>query len=172
MPPAGAYPLDFESQWFAPNMTGNADGNALTVYVTYSMRDYNRPSTLGSLDVYHTTGTAPNFTFPGPTNNTHYMGGRRTIASCIVEYGKPVSGSPYDHHFCFAQNGTDGYNFLFTDGSVEHLPLASIYRLWPDYDAAGAIIPKSSHPNSNHIGREHFANADYLFGISDDKSAQ
>jgi hypothetical protein len=153
MPPYGGvpYPFSWGPQWSLKNIT---DATSNAVYLGYSIRTYASPSTLDSLYVFHPTGTPPTWTFGGKGDR---MSGRRTLVSDQVEYGFPISGSPYDVHNCWAQDGSFGYNFLFTDGSVEFLPLGDILSLFGN----------KTHPKTNHVGWEHFADADFLFGISD-----
>jgi len=128
------------------------------IRVTYSLRDYDTPSLtkqtvshLGSMYTYTLTGTIPSQSITLTKKPLHL---RRTFVSDLCEIDNLAVN---DSHALFAQNGRYGYNFLFTDGSVEFLPLKSFL------DTFGTqVTPKTSYP-----GREFFANADYLFGIWD-----
>lgn len=173
--------MTYDDQWVA-----QLDGNTNRIHIGYSLRDYQPGSTMQRLGVYATSGSAPNWSFPGwgltidashPVTSTqtaglHYMSGRRTIVSCIMDVTSGyLPNFATDYHATFAQNGSDGYNFLFTDGSVEHLALSDLLKAFPGGWKVGADKgPGSTHPASNHVGWEHFAEADYLFGISDDKA--
>jgi len=170
-------PFSYAGQWSASYL-GNGDLNRIVL--SYSLRDYQIGSTLQRLGVYTTSGTPPTWSFKGPSPDPpdgtqsaglHFMRGRRTLVSCVVDNGGyPWPGSPYDFHQFYAQNGTDGYNFLFTDGSVDHLPLSMILKQFPGSLTYGSKLgPGCTHPVTNHVGWEHFADADYLFGISDDQ---
>lgn len=142
LPPAGpAY--NFQKQWAERTATS-------PIRVTYSMRDYISPSTLQSLETYQISGAPPGVY--SVVLATKRLRQRRTIVSDFCEYD---ASAPYDLHALYAQNGKDGYNFLFTDGSVEHMPLAAFTKLF------GNLVT----PKTIYAGREHFANADYLFGI-------
>jgi len=67
------------------------------------------------------------------------------------------SASGYDYHAEYAQDGRDGYNFLFNDGSVEHLSLDAFLKAYnsPLVSPTGIVSL-----------REFFGNADRLFGIN------
>lgn len=124
------------------------------VRVTYSLRDYDekKPSRLNQLYTYTLTGTYPSQSVTLSKRGLH---ARRTLVSDLCEIDNTAAT---DSHAFFAQNGSYGYNFLFTDGSVSFLPLKSFLEKF-----GTQVTPKTAY-----AGREHFANADYLFGLWDE----
>ncbi len=73
------------------------------------------------------------------------------------------SGDPTYYHAYYAQDGRNGYNVLFSDGSVEHLALARFLN----GDSAKGVpgSPLISPANRNGL-REFFAHVDRLSGVS------
>lgn len=139
-----------ETQWFKDWTAVNS-----AVRITYALRDYEmkHPSTLRGLRVWTPRTAYPWVAYDAPKKR---LLGRRTLVSCFAEYDN-ASQPAYNDHKYYAQNGRDGYNFLFTDGSVEHLALKNLVEQFGNRPA-----PTASNGNS---GREHFANADYVMGI-------
>ena len=62
-------------------------------------------------------------------------------------------GNPGTYLSECAQDGTDGYNFLFSDGSVDHMPLSAF---------SSPLIA----PGGQAALREFYYNADQYFGVS------
>jgi prepilin-type N-terminal cleavage/methylation domain-containing protein len=121
------------------------------VQVSYSLRDFTQPSQLQSLRAYYVRGTPPAHTLVLSTTGLRQ---RRTIVSDLCEFSANTHGGAYEKHRYFAHNAKHGYNLLFTDGSVDHIPLSDILR----------VFGPEVTPLTNIAGREHFANMDYLFG--------
>ena len=155
VPPPGFPPFRYDANDWKP-ITSSSGG----ARVTYSLRDWdqNSPSRLESMKTFYVSGAPPSHTIALSSNTGTKVGlkGRRTIVSDIAEWSPANFSGMYEYHQYFAHNGKHGYNLLFTDGSVEHMPLKSII------DTFG---PKVATKTSIYAGREHFADMDYLFGI-------
>jgi prepilin-type N-terminal cleavage/methylation domain-containing protein len=124
------------------------------VRVTYTLRDYSYtvPNRLQSMLGFKVSGTVPgSYSIVQVTKGWHT---RHTLVSDLCEIDNTAAN---DLHTLFAQNGSDGYNFLFTDMSVDHLPLKSFT------DTFGNQVS----PKTIYAGREFFAMADYLFQTFD-----
>jgi prepilin-type N-terminal cleavage/methylation domain-containing protein/prepilin-type processing-associated H-X9-DG protein len=133
-----------ESDW-SPSIPGTS--------VSYSLRDYSGPAKLQSLKTFYVSGTPPTHTIQLSKSR---MRTRQTLVSDLCEFSPANFGGMYEYHQYFAHNGKDGYNFLFTDGSVDHMKLSAFLNTFG---------PKIATKTSLYAGREHFADADYLFGI-------
>jgi prepilin-type N-terminal cleavage/methylation domain-containing protein len=70
-------------------------------------------------------------------------------------------GGPTSFHASYAQNGRDGYNVLFSDGSVEHIPLGAFLKGNPAIGVPGSPLIS---PTGVAALREFFANIDRLVG--------
>lgn len=117
------------------------------VVVTYSMRDFLSGSKSRTQSLWVFTNDIGINTAPKKASKR-----RRTLVSDVCEIDNTAAS---DDHRLYAQNGFDGYNFLFTDGSVEHMPLAAFVKTYG----------QKVSPLTIYAGREHFADADTLFGI-------
>jgi prepilin-type N-terminal cleavage/methylation domain-containing protein len=76
-----------------------------------------------------------------------------------------LAGSSWDSHALhssFAQDGRDGYNFLFSDGSVEHLTVSQMAGINGNSPFVAPIA--NSKSNGNQLVREFFGIADTAFG--------
>jgi len=141
MLPAEAY-----NGWIAATATS-------PIHVGYSLR------TFEGLDKYSRLESLKLITVP-PFNGAVETWNRRvTIVSDKVD--TPTIGVSPDLHAYFAQNGTDGYNFLFNDGSVEHLSLKLFLDGSPTMGVTGSPLV---NPTGSAL-RNFFSNADRLFGI-------
>lgn len=128
------------------------------IRVGYSMRILEKPSgkfvrnRLESLNL---------ITIPPYNGKPEIWKTRVTLVSDKAERNPAIPESVY--HANYAQDGTNGYNFLFSDGSVEHLPLAAFLK----GDASRGVIGSPLVSPSNVVSlREFYANADRLFGIT------
>jgi prepilin-type N-terminal cleavage/methylation domain-containing protein/prepilin-type processing-associated H-X9-DG protein len=129
------------------------------VLFNYCMRDYSDynnsgVSKLGSLWGWRVSGTPP--TSYSIAAATGAMRGRRTLVTDYCDDDNTMVPALTDH-ISFGHGIRGGYNFLFTDGSVENMPMVNFIKTF-----GTLVTPKTIYP-----GREHFANADYLFGIRD-----
>jgi prepilin-type N-terminal cleavage/methylation domain-containing protein/prepilin-type processing-associated H-X9-DG protein len=130
------------------------------VRISYSLRDWdqNSLSRLESLKSFYVSGTPPTHSIQlsSTTGSKTALKGRRTIVSDICEWSPANFSGQYEYHQYFAHNGKDGYNLLYTDGSVEKIKLDAILKVFG---------PKVATKTSIYAGREHFADMDYLSGI-------
>jgi len=123
------------------------------IHAGYSMR------TLEGLDRYSQLGSLKLITIPPYNGAVETWNRRVTIVSDKCDTS--VTGVTPELHQFFAQNGTDGYNFLFSDGSVEHLALVAFLN-----GSAVNGVTGSNLVNPSGSGmRAFFSNADRLFGI-------
>jgi len=96
-----------------------------------------------------------------PYNTTPVVCKQRV--SIVSDYAGVVNKNT-DMHADFAQNGKDGYNFLMTDGTVEHVALSSYLQGNP---AVGVVGSPMVSPTAIVSLREFFANSDRLMGIQE-----
>jgi len=124
------------------------------IKTNYSMRVLEQPGLSAGADVFCRLEKLNLITISPYNGKPEVWTTRVTILSDKVAPGNN-SADPNSYHSAWAQNGSDGYNFLFSDGSVEHLPLQAFLT------AYGPMVSPL-----NRGTREFFANADRLFGVT------
>jgi prepilin-type N-terminal cleavage/methylation domain-containing protein/prepilin-type processing-associated H-X9-DG protein len=128
------------------------------VNLTYCIRDYSDStipnvgrSQSSSMWGWSVSGTPPtSYSIVAPKRGLK----RATIVSDYCD-DDPTQVPAVSEQQYFGHGLRGGYNFLFTDGSVENMPMSSFIKTF------GPLVT----PKTIYSGREHFANADYLFGI-------
>ena len=140
------YPAEAYDNWVKATATS-------PIHVGYSLR------TFEGLDMYSRLESLKLITIPPFNGKVETWNTRVTIVSDKVD--SPTINAPPDLHSYFAQDGTDGYNFLFNDGSVEHLKLEEFVKGSPTNGVTGSPLV---NPTGSAL-RNFFSNADRLFGI-------
>ncbi len=131
------------------------------IRVGYSLRILEQPGLTAGDNLYSRLHSMKLITIPPYNGRVEVWQSRVIIVSDKIDYESVRPESRY--HAYYAQNGTNGYNFLFTDGSVEHLPL-SAFRI--GNASVGVVGSDLISPTGRTAGmREFFSNADRLFGI-------
>jgi prepilin-type N-terminal cleavage/methylation domain-containing protein len=143
-----------------PNEGSNTWINATAtspVRVGYSMRILEKPngsSLRNRLQSLHL------ITIPPYNGRPEVWKRRAAIVSDKADQVQSWLG-PTSYHAYYAQDGRDGYNVLFSDGSVEHIPLGAFLKGNPAIGVPGSPLIS---PTGVAALREFFANIDRLVG--------
>ncbi|CAN5389519.1 hypothetical protein BH10PLA1_BH10PLA1_09330 [soil metagenome] len=140
---------------FNTNNWVNATGTS-PIHVGYSMRIMETIDTCSRLDALRLITQSP---YNGAVERWNSR--RVTIVS---DQADSTNLGDVSMHSSYGQNGSDGYNFLFNDGSVEHLGMKQMLNADPTN--SGLVSPSQTVPGSSIVVlRAFFATADRLFGI-------
>jgi len=123
-----------------------------SIRVGYTLRTLETPA---GTSMYSQIDNLKLITIPPYNGKPEIWKRRCTIVSDKADRVPSLPESAF--HANYAQDGTDGYNFLFNDGSVEHLKLEAFLKAYNS--------PLVS-PSGTSALREFFANADRLFSIT------
>ncbi|HBC87071.1 MAG TPA: hypothetical protein DCZ94_08965 [Lentisphaeria bacterium] len=129
--------------WWKPERSFEARWRpASNTSIGYATRDYYSPSLPGSMAI--------------PSKPPGYGAYAKRIRSCLMPLvSDSIGGDAGNLHYDFAQDGRMGYNFCFTDGSVQLFPLQNFLQF-------GLTVS----PDTPYLARGFFNNADTIWGCN------
>jgi prepilin-type N-terminal cleavage/methylation domain-containing protein len=146
-------PIDGSTAWLNASPTS-------VIRTNYSLRCLERPGLSTGPSMKNRLESLRLITVAPYNGKVEIWKTRVTIVSDRVDGGGTIFSSLL-HEF-YAQDGKDGYNLLFTDGSVEHLSLGLFLKDNPSIGVVGSpfVSPQGA------ANRNFFANADRLAGVT------